>query len=937
MVNQKTVLPVTIGVRELKPEQAEQLLPGYKRIAHQIELFRSEAKKIRESIIRTNDSNFSNKQNGYREHYSVDNTISILGSRGSGKTSVMLTFRKEHYEDPKNKEIDIILPLIVPEDMSDANDTLGWFLGYLGHEVDKIDDKYKSARFNSHANNQYDQCLHKERSPLKDRYNRLLKSYITRKDQYYEIIQGKNVGKAEYIKENEAYVHTDQRFGKDFRDFIHQLIETKKQTNPKEGTEPLIMVFFDDVDISAERCPEALETIRKFFSHPNIVIFVSGDYNVFSEAMTIEFMRKEKIEGRLYDKIFTPSDKSSLLTGRSSEQINTALNQRKIRSQDYLKKVLPPSFRFEMKKMGNEDKANFSYQIELEEKNSVQDIILKELIAEISFQNGGTVKDGIIIPYYRIFDENPRGLINPFYFLYQKSQQRDPIWDKTDLVQFFNVLVNSSLRLREYRHDLEKAVQIGLGAQATRIDYKYISNLYEMYNRIQEQEDIAEEEFYEDMITLYLFADFFEILCKRAKLQPFQVVNKTGVLVNILNKPHSGKNMTARIYPNLKHDRALINIYQKLSESISFHNLKDLFTSSKPSLYFEVKYYKTLEDRKLDLMNFFSKTFEQDPEWVTQHINFLFEQGRSFTELIEANIDELLAHNFLSKDIVPKELRSFLYHTSENPEEIESELIRHIEKRSERYQLHNSEKLELIFDEIDSEMWSLERSITDDGPKDNDIDRYKELWEDMITLRIASELKNRENKRNHKSLFEKIILIFDELIEEGKLLSLKRPFSEEHFMLLYQLRDLSPTAMISDRFTKAIYQLREHNYDIDIFRDIVQQIVAVVEREISRRPSIFEENFLERFRHLQSSILQEKADKEEKPSDEIRWGSLAALLIDYASFYIHLKSWVQNQKIIENDELKYFRDIKDKLREKYGNKRTSLSRFEGYIIQKLNH
>lgn len=944
--NQQAQSPVKIGARVLKFEQAEQLLPGYSRIADQIELFREEAKKVRETRRKANQY-AGERHDRYGEFYSVDNTISILGGRGSGKTSVMLTFKHEYSKLNNDKKIDIILPLIVPEDMSESNDTLGWFLGYLGVEVDDIEKNIKDSKTtrnnNNFYNNQFDKCLHKENSSLKDSYYRLIKTYVTRKNTYYEIIQGKNIGKAEYIRENEAYVHTDQRFGIEFNHFIDQLIEIKKQMNYNPEIEPLVMVFFDDVDISAERCPEALETIRKYFSHPNIVTFVSGDYNVFSEAMTIEFMRRENIEGNLYETVFTPTDKSSLLKGKNMKA-STALNQRKIRSQDYLKKVLPPSFRFEMKRMGNQEKANFSYPIAHGGENEVQDIMLKTLLSDISFLKGEAVFDDLPIPYFRIFDENPRGLINPFYFLYQKTYQQDNIWNEIDLMQFFNVLVNSSLRLREYREDLEKTVQISLDTHVTSIDYKYISSLYE-HNSLDEGAVISEEEISEDMITLYLFADFFELLFKKARLPEFQIVNKEGVLVDILNKPHNIQEAQARIYPDIKQEEKLIKIYQKLSEAISFHNLKELFISKKKSLYFEVKYYQIMGsiDSEADIINMFRETFDHDSEWVKQHVDFLFDKGKSFIELRDSNIEDFFRNHIFSREMAPHQLNEGLIKEELNdPNTVFIKMINEIDNISSQFpNLENQERVEVIIDDISIDMLILEKEVEESNISEY-IELYEHAWNDLVAVKIANEYRYEEKKKNNKLLFENIITIFDDLIEQAKWIS-----SEEiDFTTLGQgqieswnmlARQIAPSNPLGRELRNIVFNLRNNNFDLEKYQEHVERVIVIAEKERMRRSSNFERFFSE-LEILVDSVLSFKKEQEEKEEDLaklIRKESLLLYISKNAQFYVNLKAWVENQDIQENMELSYFRNIKEQLRNKFENKRASFSRFENYIIQKL--
>ena len=67
---------ITISARELNDEQIESILPGYKNIYIQVESMRNYSKVYNRT-----------------DHIAVNNVFSILGKRGAGKSSILLTLK----------------------------------------------------------------------------------------------------------------------------------------------------------------------------------------------------------------------------------------------------------------------------------------------------------------------------------------------------------------------------------------------------------------------------------------------------------------------------------------------------------------------------------------------------------------------------------------------------------------------------------------------------------------------------------------------------------------------------------------------------------------------------------------------------------------------------------------------------------------------------
>ena len=114
-----------IGARCLSASEAELIMPNYKRIYDQIDQFRAEKRSV--------DNSEGQKVNGGDKDQKTNN-IGIMGVRGAGKTSILKTIRVQ-LEKNKQALDDIILPIIVPENMSESGTLMATVLGMLNEVI----------------------------------------------------------------------------------------------------------------------------------------------------------------------------------------------------------------------------------------------------------------------------------------------------------------------------------------------------------------------------------------------------------------------------------------------------------------------------------------------------------------------------------------------------------------------------------------------------------------------------------------------------------------------------------------------------------------------------------------------------------------------------------------------------------------------------------
>ena len=81
-----------------------------------------------------------------------------------------------------------------------------------------------------------------------------------------------------------------------------------------------------------------LTDILSYFAHPNIVIFISGDYQVFEQSLMAYFMSETK--------------EVTLKMSYKKKKKRNKIRKRSHRI--FLKKVLPPSYRFYVQEFSND-------------------------------------------------------------------------------------------------------------------------------------------------------------------------------------------------------------------------------------------------------------------------------------------------------------------------------------------------------------------------------------------------------------------------------------------------------------------------------------------------------------------------------------------------------------------------------------------------------
>ena len=341
-----------MGIKILHQEQLENLFPDYKSLLRRIEEHRTQIRGLRR--LRGNID----------EQYNLmyDNIFSIMGKRGSGKTSAVLTLKQLLQNE---NAWDIILPIIMPEMIPPECSMIGWILSLLEDIVTELDNA--SINKSEKSSGYFDGCMNQPKNSLVREYNKVKELCYS---QFYQV-KGTESFTAAVIN-TEQQTQNSFNFSHELVKFWDRLVEAVRIAyEPPKDEEPLIYIMFDDVDLIPDAVISLLSTIVKYLSHPNLVIFVTADEELLYDV--IENSMNQKL-GK-YDELRAYSDVMNYFIG--GEENADEENARKLKNQLsqklkivqeipklYGDKILPPSCRYYLQTFEKiEEKSMFIEQV----------------------------------------------------------------------------------------------------------------------------------------------------------------------------------------------------------------------------------------------------------------------------------------------------------------------------------------------------------------------------------------------------------------------------------------------------------------------------------------------------------------------------------------------------------------------------------------------
>lgn len=338
-----------MGVKALDEEQLINIFPSYISLQERIEEHRSYVNISR--IKRDTMSEYFKLDEQYNMMF--DNVFSIMGKRGSGKTSVVYTLKKK-FEDAR--ENDVVLPIIISELIPDSCEIIGWILSLLEDIVSKISKKLDIKRKNSDV---FKTCRVKR--SLEEEYDKVKELCYSKA---YNVEGEESFSQAVFNSERRTQNSFD--FSRYLSQFWTSMVEAIREVHSLESEEePLIYVIFDDVDLVPEKVWELLSTIVKYLSHPNVVVIVTAEeemlYSVVKNTLYAKMSNKAKVE-----KEIAPSPQWFLEMAKL-----------------YVDKILPPSTRYYIESFEScTRKATFVEQLKFSKSGDVSAKIRLETFLE---------------------------------------------------------------------------------------------------------------------------------------------------------------------------------------------------------------------------------------------------------------------------------------------------------------------------------------------------------------------------------------------------------------------------------------------------------------------------------------------------------------------------------------------------------------------------
>ncbi len=503
-----------IGVKVLSPEMMKYTFVHTDSVLQTIETFRKTAAENQEIFnkqLRSKPNDALLMAKGY------NNAVSILGSRGIGKTSIIMTLQhilrygKENWETQlkqhscAEKNHNIIMPIMVPQDFTPNQTLLSWVIVQLlnlAKEVEKDVQRHGDIGRGRHGI--FRKWLSEEdvdhfSDPLRDCMDELQNSFELR---YKSSLNPK--GEGEHVRRYMDEVRKDASLAIHMLKLISMIIEyyryIAKDSKENEEKEPLLVFSIDDLDLAPERSQEVLNLVLRYLQHPNVVVLCGWNQELFQSHLTMEVLRHQgALDAGLLD---VNGDYIDVFLTRQRKKISLLDSARRL-SMDNLKKAFPPAYRFEIRGLRARQRACFPNNEMIESASgdhpeiSLLSLIEKALLASRKDPMENRVdflrdQDELLYIYGRIFDNKSRGLINVYnsfeslQTLFSEWNRKEPLNLTGTLQALVDSILFSNTRFIPYRKGIRDLIRIdSIILQAEGSAEKDICNFYCDYQRVK--------------------------------------------------------------------------------------------------------------------------------------------------------------------------------------------------------------------------------------------------------------------------------------------------------------------------------------------------------------------------------------------------------------------------------------------------------------------
>jgi len=338
-----------LGVKYLDDTQLTNGFPDWKALLQRIEDQRDIAKSAAKERSSTTEIR-------YPQMY--DNLYAILGGRGAGKSSVVLTLRNK-LSKPQNQNI--LLPIITPEVIVEREcSILGWIMSATEMVLTELEQRIRHlgrrpseiTGFDAlEIDSFFENCQFKKDNELRKNYQELFKRSVQ--------TSGK-IDALAYSAEDEIGYRVEQsrrqyKLIQDLNRFWHRLTAVWHSANCLESggsslpAPPLIILIFDDIDLVPERSMELLNTTFQYLTNPNIVIILTAAEKVLQDVIRLKMLERmagSEANSLLFDALPDTVKKATYNTMLNTSQFTSLEHM----ASEYYDKVIPPSSRYRLRR-----------------------------------------------------------------------------------------------------------------------------------------------------------------------------------------------------------------------------------------------------------------------------------------------------------------------------------------------------------------------------------------------------------------------------------------------------------------------------------------------------------------------------------------------------------------------------------------------------------
>ncbi len=371
----------------------------------------------------------------------LHNTITISGTRGSGKTSFLLTLLKDEDVKKDCEVLEIIDPTLVEEKGH-------IFLSIVSYIRERVEQKIDSSGI--------------QNNDAFEHWKEALRSLARGLPVLNGVESGNDLSDwndpvfvmEEGLRRVEGANHLEKNF--------HKYIKKSLEILGKK----FFIIAFDDVDTDFSRGTPVLEMMRKYLTTHQVITLLSGDLNLYSLLI-----RKKQWENFGKSLLKNEYDSVAYIDEFKSERYTDLVSQ--LESQ-YTLKILKPEFRITLSTLGEKVEAKkMEVKVQIGERKEE----LKKFYCQDIFSYWGIKEKGIQHLYWHFFSTLPirsqlsllkaykgdspddeeliQNITDVFY-----SELKTKNVDVWDLVRGYGVTTIHTLRFLTQNHILEEGSQL---------------------------------------------------------------------------------------------------------------------------------------------------------------------------------------------------------------------------------------------------------------------------------------------------------------------------------------------------------------------------------------------------------------------------------------------------------------------------------------------